>query len=180
MTDMTTITPTSLKARREAMGVSRELVAAFCPEGTTAALIAKQERAKQFNVFHWHAMAINNLEEWMARDRIAIIDQIKVDAERDIALIDGRPVIWHYSEHVFAEHCPYAEGCKFQPELYRVAMIDAREDLLEELGMVIDAEFLPDKFAQFIAEIGAEQDTPAMRAKWWRHWSKQFYMSKEG
>ncbi len=179
MTDLP-ITPTSLKARREAMGVSRELVAAFCPEGTTAALIAKQERAKQFNVFQWHVAAINKLECWMNDDRPVIADRIKADASREIALIDGLPVLWHFNEHAFAEHCPYAEECAVEPELYRVAMLDAREDLIDQHGEVIDAEFLPDKFAQFLAEIGAEQDTPAMRAKWWRHWSKQFYMSKEG
>lgn len=173
MTDLP-ITPTSLKARREAMGVSRELIASFGPPGSFASHVRDQERAKFFRVPRWHIKAVETIEQWMAEHSGHIIGVIMGDATEPRARIDDRPVLWSYAEPAFLTHCELHKVCLDRVDLYAAMLQEARAELIEAGLDVIDAEFLPDRYDRFREELGILRDLPEHRAKWWRHWSEQF------
>ena len=175
------ITPTNLKARREAMGVSRELVASFGPRPTIAAAnIRDQERAKHFRVYRWHIAAIEGLEDFLSSGEFSeLVNRVYCATVEAANSINDAGILWTYSDAVFQEHCPFKEQALCRMEIYTIAAMQARDLLINDGHRIIDAEFLPDRYEKFRADLGIEKDLPEHRAKWWRHWSAQFQIVEE-
>ncbi len=164
---MSTISPVSLRARREALGVSRELVASFCPAGTTAGLIKDLEKGSTHFVRPWHLSAIERHGGWFRRDADDVEWHIKELSHA--SAIDAQPVLWFMSEAAF-QRSRFYEPCLGRVELYTLCLLNVREELV----MPMEAEMLPSKYDAFRAELGITTDHPEVWAKWWRHWSKQY------
>jgi hypothetical protein len=168
---MTAISPVSLRARREALGVSRELVASFGPEGVNASIIRDLEKGSTHFVRPWHIAAIERLE-WWVEDTAREVEQ-RIGHEATMSNIEGRPVIWFMPATAF-DASPFRFLCLDRVELYTLCLMNVREDFIDKGERPIDAEMLPSKYDAFRAELGINADHPAIRAKWWRHWSKQY------
>jgi hypothetical protein len=162
-----TISPVNLRARREALRVSRELVASFCPSGTTAGIIKTLEKGSTHYVRPWHVAAIEQLERWFHRDSYGVEAEIRTLAQA--SAINEHPVLWFMSEPAF-KRSRFFESCLGCVELYTVCLMGVRE----ELTTPIEAEMLPSKYDAFREELGITSDHPEVWAKWWRHWSKQY------
>ena len=162
-----TISPVSLRARREALGVSRELVASFAPPGTTAGLIKDLEKGSTHFVRPWHVHAIERIEKWF-RDEAGKVER-RIKELSHASSIDATPVLWFMSEAAFGRS-NYHEACLGRVELYTACLLNVRDEMV----MPIEAEMLPSKYDSFRQELGITADHPQIWAKWWRHWSKQY------
>lgn len=168
------ISPAHLRARREALGVTRETVAAFSPPGTKATTIRDLERPRVGRWHRWHVDALDKIEAWFDEHAENVMETIQDFATAGD--IDGCPVLWLYSQDAFSR-CPVHEACLGHADLYNACLRMVREDLMTlppQMGGVIDAEFVPDAYDSFRAELGTTADHPELRAKWWRHFSKTY------
>jgi hypothetical protein len=167
------ITPPILRARREALGVSRELLASFCPDGVTAATIRTLEKGTTHNMHQWHLHAIEQVEGWFEATAPEVISKIVAFAHA--STIEGQPVLWFLSDPAFRQS-EFFGLCLERSELHKLCLMEARAMLFQEGEEPIEAEMLPDQYDKFREMIGTAADHPELWAKWWRHWAAQFKM----
>lgn len=159
------ISPAHLRARREALGVTRETVAAFCPPGTKATTIRDLERPRVGRWHRWHVQALDKIEAWFSENATDVeLWILRAGRESEI---DGKRVLWIYAQEAF-HRCPISQTCLDIADLYNACRLNVRD----ELSDVIDAEFIPDAFDQFREGIGTDSHHPELMAKWWRHYSR--------
>lgn len=159
------ISPAHLRARREALGVTRETVAAFSPSGTKATDIRDLERPRAGRWHRWHVDALDKIEAWFEEHSKAV--EVWIWDAAHVGTISDAPVLWIYSQEAF-ERCSMSQTCKGVVDLYNVCRLNVRAELVEDGVPVIDAEFIPDAFDQFRQNIGSDSHHPELMAKWWR------------